>query len=512
VTRHFDDNGDSGSHPFDDLRGLTFDELCNEGSRLRRAIAGWVDRAGDAREYNQHVSRLDEVNRRIEAHTGVRAALDRGGRRTEMPFAGRAPGLVHRGDPLSDLPARDALRLGHEEARDRALQALEVRGRNLRPEQQDQVDELLRATISEDNPSLDGSYIAKRTLITETDDYRSAWRQLVTDPHPLLTATEIESVRALRALDIEYRGMSEGVTTAGGFGIPVFIDPSIVMTAQGSGNPFLSVGRVVRVTTNQWKGVSSAGVSWSFDAEGATVSDDSPTIAQPAVDVFTARGFLKWTIEVGQDYPSFAEEMAGLLGEGYDELVLDKMSRGSGSGEPMGIITALDADTTAEVLLTTAGAFGEVDLYNVWKALPQRFRGIGLNQAGAGGTNRPRGASWMMSVGVNNAIRRFGTANVFHASTETIAFEWVDRLMNRQVYESPYFPDVVATTGHTNQLVVGDFRHYVLALRAGMSMELVQHIVDVTSNRPTGERGTFAWARIGGGPDTTAAFRLLNST
>jgi len=68
------------------------------------------------------------------------------------------------------------------------------------------------------------------------------------------------------------------------------------------------------------------------------------------------------------------------------------------------------------------------------------------------------------------------------------------------------------TTGHTNQLVVGDFRHYVLALRAGMSMELVQHIVDVTSNRPTGERGTFAWARIGGGPDASQAFRLLNQT
>lgn len=284
------------------------------------------------------------------------------------------------------------------------------------------------------------------------------------------------------------------------------------MTAQGSGNPFMTIAKITDIVTNKWKGISSPGATWSFDAEASTVSDDSVTLAQPSVDVFTARGFIPFSIEIGQDYPGWAEEMATILGEGYDELLIDKFSRGSGSGEPMGIITALDADTTAEVLLTTAGAFGEVDLYNTWKALPQRFRGIGLNQAGPGTAAQGKRASWMMSVGVNNAIRRFGTANVFHASTVNLQDEWVDRLMNRQVYESPYFPDVVATTGHTNQLVVGDFQHYRVVRRAGMSVELIPHLVDVTSNRPTGSRGWFAWARIGGGPDTTAAFKLLNQT
>jgi HK97 family phage major capsid protein len=96
--------------------------------------------------------------------------------------------------------------------------------------------------------------------------------------------------------------MSEGVTTAGGFGIPVFIDPSIILTAQESGNPFLTLARQVQVNTNKWKGVSSAGVSWSFDAEGTAVSDDSPAIAQPEVDVDMARGFIPYSIELGQDY------------------------------------------------------------------------------------------------------------------------------------------------------------------------------------------------------------------
>jgi hypothetical protein len=69
--------------------------------------------------------------------------------------------------------------------------------------------------------------------------------------------------------------MAEGATTTGGFGVPVLIDPSIILTAQGSDNPFLRLCRVVDVTSNVWKGVSSAGVSWSFDAEAAEVSDDA---------------------------------------------------------------------------------------------------------------------------------------------------------------------------------------------------------------------------------------------
>ncbi|HZM74660.1 MAG TPA: hypothetical protein VFC19_02980 [Candidatus Limnocylindrales bacterium] len=68
------------------------------------------------------------------------------------------------------------------------------------------------------------------------------------------------------------------------------------MTAQGSGNPFLQIARQVNVNNNVWKGITSAGVTWSFDTEAAAVSDDSPTLAQPTVTVFMARGFIPYSI------------------------------------------------------------------------------------------------------------------------------------------------------------------------------------------------------------------------
>jgi HK97 family phage major capsid protein len=386
-----------------------------------------------------------------------------------------------------DDSAGDVRRLTVPEARDRALRALDNRSStaHLTDDQKVHVERQVRKDTD----------IARRILVTETEDYREAWLKLVTRSHPILSDDER---RAVLAWD-EYRAMSEGVNNAGGFGIPVFIDPSIIMTAQGSGNPFLEIAAQKTITTNAWKGVSSAGVSWSFDGEASVVSDDSPVLAQPAVTAFMARGFIPFSIEVGQDYPAFADEMATLLAEGYDELLVDKFTRGSGTGEPQGILTALSANTNVRVRVTASGALGTPDPYKVWKALPQRFR---------------RKASWLMSVDVNNGLRQLGTANVFHAYTENLPVEWADQFFGKQAYESPYMPDTTSSTTATDGLaVVGDFANYVVARRGGMSVEYIPHLFDLTnSNRPIGQRGWFAYARIGGGSVNDLGFRLLVNT
>lgn len=384
-----------------------------------------------------------------------------------------------------DDPYSDVRRLGTAEARDKALRRLDDRNitANLTADQKDHVERQIRKDTD----------IARRILVTENDGYRSAWQKLVTNPNASAYLTE-EERHAVLAYE-EYRALSEGVTTAGGFGIPVFIDPSIILTAQGTGNPFLQLAKQVTVNTNAWKGVSSAGVTWAFQSEGVATTDNSPTLAQPSVTVFMARGFLPYSIEVGQDYPGFADEMSTLLAAGYDELLVDKFTRGAGGLEPQGILTALSANTNVRVTLTTAGVLGAPDPYKVWEALGQRFR---------------RSASWLMSVNVNDAIRQLGTANVYHASTVTLPEGWADSLFMKGVYESPYMPNTTTFSTGTNGLaVVGDFSNYVIARRGGMSVELVPTLFDVTNNRPTGQRGWFAYARIGGGSVNDLGFRLL---
>lgn len=264
-------------------------------------------------------------------------------------------------------------------------------------------------------------------------------------------------------------------------------------------NPFLSIARTVDVNTNAWKGVSSAGVTWSFDAENVEVSDDSPTLAQPTVTVYMARGFIPYSIELGQDYPGFASEMSRLLAEGYDELLIDKFTRGTGTAEPQGVLTVLSATAGNRVSIQTSGVnFGANDPYAVWKALAQRYR---------------TRASWLMGVDVNNKIRQLGTANVFHAYTDSLPAAWADMLFGRQVYESPYMPDTTTSTSANSGLaIVGDFSNYVIARRGGMSVENIPHLFSTTTNLPSGTRGWFAYSRIGGGVVNTSGFRLLVNT
>jgi HK97 family phage major capsid protein len=122
-------------------------------------------------------------------------------------------------------------------------------------------------------------------------------------------------------------------------------------------------------------------------------------------------------------------------------------------------------------------------------------------------------ASWIMSVDVNNRVRQFGTVNVFHAYTVSLPAGAADQLMNRPVYTSAYFPDFTGTTGQASILTVGDLNQgYTVARRAGLSVELVPTLLHTANNRPSGQRGFFAWGRLGAGSVVDAASRVLVNT
>ena len=66
--------------------------------------------------------------------------------------------------------------------------------------------------------------------------------------------------------------------------------------------------------------------------------------------------------------------MGGLLARGYDEPQAESFAVGTGNGQPLGILTALDASTNVEVSVTTDGVLGGVDINKAWNALPDRSK------------------------------------------------------------------------------------------------------------------------------------------
>ena len=393
---------------------------------------------------------------------------------TERAAGFDAPQVIK---PAAEVNVRSASR---SEIRDAALRISEKAG--LSAGQERHLERLLN-TRSE---VTDGGEIAKRMILTESDAYRSAFMKGVTQASPAYTAEEAAALN-------EYRAASS-TDANGGFGVPVLIDPSIILTSGAADAPILSLARVVTITTDNWKGVSSAGVSWSYDAELTEVSDDAPTLAQPSIDVYSARGFIPYSIEIGQDYPGFAEEMRRLLDQGYVDLVAKQSMTGT---TPVGIFTAIDATAASEVSVTTDGALGAVDILKVWSALPERYRSR---------------ATWVMHTSVENEVRKFAADSDGAYYTVNLAAGGVSTLMGRPIVVSDYAPAFTGTTGAANILVVGDFSNFVIAQRAGMTVELVPHLFGVTNGRPLGARGWFAYARHGFDSVNDAAFRLLQNT
>lgn len=483
-------------HTLDELRLKTEQDPTLENLNvLREGIENELrainDEAGDSdltTEQNERWRLLDEEHRQTVERLYVAE------RREKLKESRERWKSTRFGKEIKPFENMNVRGLSPQELRSKALTVLDDDDSvaHLSDDAKKRTSDLIRAVTDDTN----GAVIAARLLLTENKHYREAFMRLVTSPAPTLS---VEQARALQAFE-EFRAMSIGTDSAGGFGVPVLIDPTIILTAQGHPNDILGLARVETITTDQWKGVSSAGVTWKFRAEATATTDGSPTLAQPTVPTHKADGYIPYSIEVGMDYPGFAMEMERLLNSGYVELLVDKLTTGSGSDEPTGIITALDANTNVEVATTTAGTIGAGDINGLWAALPIRYRNPAI---------APRTA-WMSHTGVNGDIQQLGQ-DQGAAFTVNFTEEGVTVLKGRRMFENDYFDDLPSDTSAANLLVIGDWNNFVVAQRAGMSIELVPHVFDVTNNRPTGERAWYAWARVGSDSVNDLGFRLLQN-
>jgi len=417
--------------------------------------------------------------------------LEEGEARAKRIQESRAKWAAMQVTPTVDPFDEDVRTMASKAVFDRSMQVIDSNGggRHLRSDQKESLHKILRTR----NGDTDGELIGRLLLATENPGYRSAFQKVAANVAPVFSP---EEARAIEQVQLIKRAMSIGVDAAGGFAVPVLIDPTIILTAQGTVNDILRLARVEVITNDTWRGISSAGVSWSFKAEASAATDNSPAIAQPEVITRRADGFIPFSIEIGQDWPGFAEQMSNLLAEGYSELLAEKLVTGtSGSNEPNGLVSSLDALTSpANREVATAGTIAAADIYGLWDALPQKYR-----RAGA--------CAWMSSTDVQNSIRQLGTVDPNF--TVDITQEAIPRMFGREYPMNDYMQDDPVGTGVQPLLVLGDFNGYLVAQRAGMTVEFLPHLFDVTNNRPTGQRGWFAWARVGGGVVNTNAFRLL---
>jgi HK97 family phage major capsid protein len=441
-----------------------------------------------AKEWEQLEGELKEVARwLVDAEREASVAEARAKYRS-LQFGSRT--VPFDGSDVRSLPAG--------EVRSRALAVVEDDSfpgtQHLRDDQRDHLARLLRTP--QGNQNRNGVLIAQRVLLTCEPDYMEAFARLVTQPHAALSP---EQARALRAVQ-EWRAMNIGTDSAGGYAVPVVVDPTFLLTAQGHPNDIIGLARVESITTDAWRGITTQGVNWTFTGEAAEATDNSPTLAQPVVPTHKATGTIRFSIEAEGDIVDFNDNAAELLDEGYSELLVNKLTTGSGSSEPTGIETALDANTNVEVEASTSGAITAADVNKLWSELPKRWR----NPA-----NRDRQA-WMGHTGVGNAIQLLGEEGGA-AFTVNLTADGVMQLKGRNFFENDYLDNLPSGTQAANLLIVGDWRNFLVAQRVGMSVELIPHLFGTTNNMPTGERMLYGWARVGSDSINDDGFRMLQN-
>lgn len=328
------------------------------------------------------------------------------------------------------------------------------------------------------------SKIARMCLATSSPEYLRAWSKMATNKGHMVTPEE------QRALE---RAMSL-TDNAGGYLVPFQLDPTVIITADGSRNQIRQVARQVVATGDVWNGVSSGSVSWSWDAEGAEVSDDTTTFAQPTINIYKAAGFVPISIEALQDEANVTAEVARLLAFGRDELEALAFATGSGS-QPQGIVTALTGGSSV-VASATTDTFAAADVYALESALPARYRA---------------NASWLANKAIYNRVRQFDTGGGAQM-WERIGAGQPAELLGRPALESEDMDGSITALADNLVLVYGDFSNYVIADRVGMTIEFIPHLFHTTSNRPSGQRGWYAYYRVGADSVNDGAFRMLNVT
>jgi HK97 family phage major capsid protein len=470
----------------DDVRSLTYSQCrarlgtiyARMGSlgakhRMSRADEAEFDRMTD------EVTAIDEHRRSLERADSMAKGRGGAGLRYETERDGIDPYADERDD------SRDDPRRGHRDAAMRTVDTL-VAAEKLPARSAEVVEGLVRTG----NPG-EQSHTARLVAALGDDAYARAFAKMGANPtqgHLTWTARESEAFRTVEQLRSETRAMNT-VDVQGGFLIPLQIDPAVLISSAGSNNPLRQIARTVTTSTDQWSGITSAGVTAEWIAEGAQVADASPSLGQPTIPVYKADAFIPFSFEIASDGLLFMDEIGKLLVDGLTQLSNQSFTTGSGQNQPSGIISSLSAGSAPSVVSSAAsGVLAIGDVYNLQNQLPARFSA---------------GAQWCAHLGILNTLRQFVTGTV-------LAFPGLQNdpatLLARNANE---LSNMTNGTAHTSYpLVYGDWYNFVIVDRWPSSLEFIPNLFG-PQGRPTGQRGAFLWSRLGSDCVVPNSFRLL---
>ncbi|MEU7915797.1 phage major capsid protein [Microbispora bryophytorum] len=403
-------------------------------------------------------------------------------------------GEVRRRPGLTEHPDRHATSGGRGRAprgtasrgHDLAMWRLDdlVNGRQLPARAAEKVERLITEGQKPDRD------LATRWLMTAGDDaYTRAFMKLTTDPyrgHMLWTEEEADAFRQANEVRA---ALNLGNASAM---VPLVIDPTVILTDDGSNNPLRRIARVVQTVSDSWNGVTSSGATAEWKAEGAEASDGTPNASAAPIPVYTGDVDVLYSYEVSMDAIDFVNQLSTIVRDAADQLMATAYTIGSGSGQPNGVVTAL-AGTSSTLSGTGTEALDKGDPFKLQNALPARFSAR---------------ASFMSHIAIKNGYAQMETTNGALQFPELR--DTPPMLLGKPWYENSNMDGtiVTSTTANNDVVIYGDFSQFVIVDRIGSTVEIIP--ATGPNRRPTGQRHMFLTFRTGSDVVVPEAFRMLN--
>lgn len=298
-----------------------------------------------------------------------------------------------------------------------------------------------------------------------------------------------------QAIELEQRSLT--TTSTGGVTVPIQIDPTLIPTSNGVLNPFRRISRVVTTTSYIWQGVTTAGITSQYRAEGATMTDNAPTLVAKQIQPERADAFVPYTWEAGQDWGALQSDLAFAIQDSKDTLEALKFAVGAGhtSNEPQGVL--IGAGTVVGTAATVS--IGTADVFALADALPARYQA---------------NAAWLATPQLYSRIRQ-----VLNTTTGL----WADSLQQGQppalIGYPAYRASNIGTASSTippvasvKWAILGDFSRYVIVDRVGLQLRVIDNLFNGNTTGgityPVGMSGLVAYWRNSAGVIDSNAFRV----
>lgn len=398
-------------------------------------------------------------------------AIEKAAQMPERTVAPTAPNVVTQRDAMEIMSDRSST---PTQLADAAMRSLE--DKDILPENLAHVRQVLKRHAS------DRAW-AEGVILRSQDVYASAWLKVMTGRENALTSEE----RTVLGVSTNANGK---------YLLPTHLDPTIILTSALSTNEIRKISRVVTLSDGQpaWNGITSAGVTASWDGEVVEVSDDSPTFGQPSISTVRAQALVQASISATEDIANLGNDVMMMFADAKDRLEGAAHATGAGTTTPKGVFTAVAAVTASRVVSTTAATIGLVDLNSTYLGVPARYRA---------------NAKWVANPLYTVAIKTLGTA-VSASYSGDLREPTAGRILGKDVVESDDAPTTQTTTALDQEVLIGDFNQFVIVDRpGGMSVEFIPHLFNTTTNLPDGRRAWYATWRNGSDVTNVDAFRLL---